>query len=634
LNNILKDLKNDQNITSKIKQRKNESKSCFYPGPHSQKDIIQSGSIYKSEMYQENEMIDNIKKSYLNSKEVNFIDEIMFSDVNRLSNTFLNKDTLKDFLYKGIFDNVYNLYTEKNANDLLNENFLDNDNISANINDKIKKKQKVKNSKKKKTETVQKKSISDIKKIDSNEEEKETEKEKSQKKLLEQIKSYNKFTNKKSKSFNDLKQLFFNKDVKFFVANNEMIRYCADLDSENDLYNQEILIKNTVSKVLENIYISLGENDYSRVNHEELCHSKLKDKKDNKNKSKLNNKLKKNNKKTEKRINKDTIESEKTDTDTEHSNNVHEKYFYNDNRNRNLIEVKEIERIRKNKTCERKLYGLNKISKFVKTEEIKTNEKIEEENYQINIANVESAPIVKTRDKSKKKKHRQKYKTNNNKNVTKTKKENEPTNEIKKFPSVIHSTHSLPEKKGSFDKKDSSEYKKLSTNVVSKNFNLSIIADKEKSLINDQSKPYLYTNNFNEDLRKNKGYNSSYNKFNNFGSSGTSHQFFNNRNLNYNRYMDESSMVINNYNINFNMNIMNNLNIMQKIEGFYPNFYFQLHNELLDYSNSINEINLMLKDVKVYSISYVENIIKQVLSIYQLNPRLSNNNRHLWFFRY
>ncbi len=622
MNNILKDLKNDQNITSKIKQRKNESKSCFYPGPHSQKDIIQSGSIYKSEMYQENEMIDNIKKSYLNSKEVNFIDEIMFSDVNRLSNTFLNKDTLKDFLYKGIFDNVYNLYTEKNANDLLNENFLDNDNISANINDKIKKKQKVKNSKKKKTETVQKKSISDIKKIDSNEEEKETEKEKSQKKLLEQIKSYNKFTNKKSKSFNDLKQLFFNKDVKFFVANNEMIRYCADLDSENDLYNQEILIKNTVSKVLENIYISLGENDYSRVNHEELCHSKLKDKKDNKNKSKLNNKLKKNNKKTEKRINKDTIESEKTDTDTEHSNNVHEKYFYNDNRNRNLIEVKEIERIRKNKTCERKLYGLNKISKFVKTEEIKTNEKIEEENYQINIANVESAPIVKTREKSKKKKHRQKYKTtnntNNNKNVTKIKKENEPTNEIKKSPSVILSTHSLPEKKGSFDKKDSSEFKKLSSNVVSKNFNLSIIADKDKSFNNDLSKAYLYTNNFNEDFRKNKGYNSSYNKFNSFGSSGTSHQYFNNRNLNYNRYIDESSMVINNYNINFNLNVMNNLNIMQKIEGFYPNFYFQLHNELLDYSNSINEINLMLKDVKVYSISYVENIIKQVLSIYHL----------------
>lgn len=86
----MKDLKSDQNITSKIKQRKNESKSCFYPGPHSQKDLMQSGSIYKSEMYQENEMIDNIKKSYLNSKEINFIDEIMFSDVNRLSNTTLN----------------------------------------------------------------------------------------------------------------------------------------------------------------------------------------------------------------------------------------------------------------------------------------------------------------------------------------------------------------------------------------------------------------------------------------------------------------------------------------------------------------------------------------------------------------
>ena len=85
MTNVLKDLKNDQNIVSKVKYRKNETKSCFYPRPHSPKDIFQS-SMYKSEIYLENEMIDSIKKSYANLKEINFIDEIMFSDVNRLSN--------------------------------------------------------------------------------------------------------------------------------------------------------------------------------------------------------------------------------------------------------------------------------------------------------------------------------------------------------------------------------------------------------------------------------------------------------------------------------------------------------------------------------------------------------------------
>jgi hypothetical protein len=33
----------------------------------------------------DHEMIDNIKKIYINSKVINFIDEIMFSDVHRLS---------------------------------------------------------------------------------------------------------------------------------------------------------------------------------------------------------------------------------------------------------------------------------------------------------------------------------------------------------------------------------------------------------------------------------------------------------------------------------------------------------------------------------------------------------------------
>lgn len=615
----MKDIKKDQNIITKIKNRKNETKSCFYPGPHSPKDIIQSGNIYKSEIYQENEMIDNIKKSYLNSKEINFIDEIMFSDVNRLSKLFFTLDTLKDFLYKAIFDNVYNLYTEKNANDLLNENFIDFSINNNNINDKIKKKQKVKNTKKKKTvENVNKRSINEIKKTDSLEDEKERVKEKSPRKFTDQIKTFNKFTNKKSRSYNDLKQCFFNKETKYFVSDSEMIRYDIQLDYENDLYNQEILIKNTVSKVLNNIYISLGESDNIKSCQEDINYVKDKEKKENKTKSKINNKLKKNNKKSEKKINKKTIESEKTDTDTEHSNNNIEKNNYYDTKCRNLIEIKDNERLRKNKTCERKLCGPTRIHRFIKQEEANVVENTQD-NSEIKTNKEESDTIIKTRDKSKKKKHRQKYKTNNtntnNKNQQKVRKENDQPNEIKKSLSILTSTHSLPEKKGSFDKKENNEYKKFSTkNVVSKNFNLCIIGEKEKNYFNESSKNYYYSSNFSEEYRKGKGYSSSYNKFNNFGNSGNSFQYFNNRNLNYNRYMDESSMIVNNYNINFNVNIMNSFNIMQKIEGFYPNFYFQLHNELLDYSNSINEINLMLKEIKVYSISYVEKIIKQILS--------------------
>ena len=75
---------------------------------------------------------------------------------------------MKDYLYKEIFNYVYNLYTEKNANDLLNENLLSSENkeyYCGNNGEKVKKKQKAK--KRKKTD---KKTLIENKKSDSNDE--------------------------------------------------------------------------------------------------------------------------------------------------------------------------------------------------------------------------------------------------------------------------------------------------------------------------------------------------------------------------------------------------------------------------------------------------------------------------------
>lgn len=74
---------------SKLKHKKTEIKSSFFPGSHCPKELLQGPGIFKSDMYMDNEMMDYIKKAYLNTQEINFIDEIMFSDVNRLSNSIL-----------------------------------------------------------------------------------------------------------------------------------------------------------------------------------------------------------------------------------------------------------------------------------------------------------------------------------------------------------------------------------------------------------------------------------------------------------------------------------------------------------------------------------------------------------------
>jgi DNA polymerase sigma len=57
-------------------------------------------------------------------------------------------------------------------------------------------------------------------------------------------------------------------------------------------------------------------------------------------------------------------------------------------------------------------------------------------------------------------------------------------------------------------------------------------------------------------------------------------------------------------------------NIMSKIEGdIYPFiFHYRIHNDILEYSNSVTQVINYLKDIKLYIIKYLEKSIKKALS--------------------
>lgn len=60
---------------------------------------------------------------------------------------------------------------------------------------------------------------------------------------------------------------------------------------------------------------------------------------------------------------------------------------------------------------------------------------------------------------------------------------------------------------------------------------------------------------------------------------------------------------------------LDNFNILSKFDPkfFHKNFEIRLHNDILDYSNNIIKINNILKEVKLFSLNYIENLIKQFL---------------------
>lgn len=526
---------------------------------------------------------------------------------------------MKDFLYKEVFNNVYNLYTEKNANDLLNENSFevtkDTQPISS---EKTKKNTKGKKLKKKKPETPITRPSEDIKKTEYQEDhEKPLAKEGS----IKTSDNQGSTSFRKANSCGNLTKYYFQKEQEYCFVNDEFVRWRAFHEKEQDKRIQEMIIKNTVSKVLHNLYKSFGESENVESTIEEC--------------SKISKKSKKTKKRQERKgEQKKSGEKQKL----EDNNRDFSSFQQIDEPCRKIIEINEISDKEISQRCKSfekrntlQISYLNLINNYANNAMTPIANNQEELNLEDNKEAEPTEKIYKPRDKSKKKKHRQKYKNNNqNKNNLKLKKE-QPEIEMKKYHSVLHSTHSLPEKKGSFDQKDPSDYKKFSTkNIISKNFDMSIIGEKEKcfnSTYDNDSRSLNYFSSSSEEFRKNKSYATNYNKFNSFGSNGSSYQYFNNRNLNYNRYMDEASMVVNHYNINFNVNIMNNFNILNKIEGFYPNFYFQLHNELLDYSKNVNDINQALKEIKMFSINYVETLIKKILSItYIFDCRIPDDN--------
>lgn len=60
---------------------------------------------------------------------------------------------------------------------------------------------------------------------------------------------------------------------------------------------------------------------------------------------------------------------------------------------------------------------------------------------------------------------------------------------------------------------------------------------------------------------------------------------------------------------------MDNLNLLSKFEEkYFPNnFEIRLHNDIIDYSNSINKINSLMREFKFFTINYIENLLRQYL---------------------
>ena len=60
---------------------------------------------------------------------------------------------------------------------------------------------------------------------------------------------------------------------------------------------------------------------------------------------------------------------------------------------------------------------------------------------------------------------------------------------------------------------------------------------------------------------------------------------------------------------------LENFNILNKFEEkfFLNNFEIKVHNDIIDYSNNIMKINNCLKEIKQFSVNFIENLIKQSL---------------------
>ena len=152
----------------------------------------------------------------------------------------------------------------------------------------------------------------------------------------------------------------------------------------------------------------------------------------------------------------------------------------------------------------------------------------------------------------------------------------------------------------------------------------SYFMDKEGKFNNNEGNYYLIRNTINinnyNQVEKNYGSKSTY--YNNkvhcrpYYNNPTNNYFNNSLKSNINYYNNERLGSLNDGNSKYANNYSHNINIMEKInKKIYPfTFYYRLHNDILQYSNSINERLLILKDIKLYIIKYLEDIIKNSLN--------------------
>ena len=118
----------------------------------------------------------------------------------------------------------------------------------------------------------------------------------------------------------------------------------------------------------------------------------------------------------------------------------------------------------------------------------------------------------------------------------------------------------------------------------------------------NQNENLNYFNDYNNEFYKTNYYNSSY------------------RNQTRNNYKADFSHIKSsnpNYRITQPSNYNNpNFKILDKIEYIYPfTFYYKLHNDILEYSNEVLERIQSLQEIKLFTISHLEKIIKNTLGI-------------------
>jgi len=188
--------------------------------------------------------------------------------------------------------------------------------------------------------------------------------------------------------------------------------------------------------------------------------------------------------------------------------------------------------------------------------------------------------------------------------------------------------------------KSSNKYNSRSNNYYNDASNEYNLVEKERN--NNEGKYYLINNTINinnynnynkveEPYNKHSDYNeyNEYNEYHNHHNNNYYYRPYSSNNYNSGNYYKSdynyrndvgqfnhnTSKYTNSTSTNVNTN-NTTINIMEKInKKIYPfTFYYRLHNDILDYSNSINERLNVLKDLKLYIIKYLEDIIKNSLN--------------------